>query len=99
MSINIRRNSRLWQEQKDIKIKVNLEECSFLGDTELMFQVWVNLLDNAIKFSNPNGDIDVKVAIKDNNINVTVRDYGVGMQEAEMEKIFERFYQEIHFSS
>lgn len=81
-----------WAE-KDIKIKVNLEECSFLGDTELMFQVWVNLLDNAIKFSNPNGDIDVKVAIKDNNINVTVRDYGVGMQEAEMEKIFERFYQ------
>lgn len=81
-----------WAE-KDIKINVNLEECSFLGDTELMFQVWVNLLDNAIKFSKQNGKIDIKVSNKDTNIDVTVRDYGVGMQEAELEKIFERFYQ------
>ncbi len=81
-----------WGE-KDIKINVNLEECCFLGDEELLFQVWVNLLDNAIKFSNQNGKIDVKVASKNGYINVAVKDYGAGMQEAELDKIFERFYQ------
>lgn len=81
-----------WAE-KDIKINVSLEECCFLGDEELIFQVWVNLLDNAIKFSKQNGKIDVKVLNKNGYINIIIRDYGVGMPEAEVEKIFERFYQ------
>ncbi len=79
--------------QKDIKININLKECCFLGDDELLFQVWVNLLDNAIKFSKQNGKIDVKVDSKNGYINVAIKDYGAGMQEAELEKIFERFYQ------
>ena len=79
--------------KKDIKINVSLEEKVFLGDEGLIFQVWVNLLDNAIKFSKPNSSIDIKVHEKDKNICVEIKDHGIGMNEEEIEKIFDRFYQ------
>lgn len=46
---------------KNIKINVSLEEKIFYGDEDLLFQVWMNIIENAIKFSNENGEIDIKV--------------------------------------
>ena len=79
--------------KKDIKINVSLEERTFLGDEDLIFQVWVNIIDNAIKFSNEGGSIDIKVYEKDDNINVEIKDHGIGMKEEELEKVYDRFYQ------
>lgn len=79
--------------KKDIKINVSLEEKIFLGDEDLIFQVWVNIIDNAIKFSNEGGSIDIKVYEKDGNINVEIKDRGIGMKEEELEKVYDRFYQ------
>lgn len=79
--------------KKDIKINVSLEEKTFLGDEDLIFQVWVNIIDNAIKFSNEGGSIDIKLYEKDGNINVKIKDHGIGMKEEELEKVYDRFYQ------
>ena len=79
--------------KKDIKINVSLEEKIFLGDEDLIFQVWVNIIDNAIKFSNEGGSIDIKVYEKESNINVEIKDHGIGMKEEELEKVYDRFYQ------
>lgn len=79
--------------KKDIKINVSLEEKIFLGDEDLIFQVWVNIIDNAIKFSNEGESIDIKVYEKDSNINVEIKDHGIGMKEEELEKVYDRFYQ------
>ncbi len=79
--------------KKDIKINVSLEEKIFLGDEDLIFQMWVNIIDNAIKFSNEGGSIDIKVYEKDGNINVEIKDRGIGMKEEELEKVYDRFYQ------
>lgn len=79
--------------KKDIKINVSLEEKIFLGDEDLIFQVWVNIIDNAIKFSNEGENIDIKVYEKDSNINVEIKDHGIGMKEEELEKVYDRFYQ------
>lgn len=79
--------------KKDIKINVSLEEKIFLGDEDLIFQVWVNIIDNAIKFSKEGGNIDIKVYEKDSNITVEIKDHGIGMQEEELEKVYDRFYQ------
>lgn len=79
--------------QKDIKINVSLQEIMILGDEDLIFQVWMNLIENAIKFSKQNGKIDIKLIKEKSNIIVTIKDYGIGMSEDELEKIFERFYQ------
>lgn len=81
-----------WSE-KNIKINVSLEENIFLGDEELIFQVWINLFENAIKFSNNNCQIDIKEFYNNEEIVVVIKDYGIGMQESELEKVFERFYQ------
>lgn len=79
--------------KKDIKINVSLEEKIFLGDEDLIFQVWVNIIDNAIKFSNAGENIDIKVYEKDSDINVEIKDHGIGMKEEELEKVYDRFYQ------
>ena len=67
--------------KKDIKINVSLDEKVFLGDEDLIYQVWVNIIDNAIKFSNEGGSIDIKVYEKDKNIIVEIKDHGIGMKE------------------
>lgn len=81
-----------WQE-KDIKISVSLKDIYFYGDEELLFQVWTNLIDNAIKFSKIKGKIDIKVEENNKKVFVKIKDNGIGMDKEELEKIFTRFYQ------
>lgn len=80
-----------WKE-KNITFNLNLEKKEFYGDEELIFQVWVNLIENAIKFSNENGSIDISMQTHENKLRVIVKDYGIGINDKE--KIFDRFYQE-----
>ena len=49
-----------WKE-KDIVFNISMEERYFYGDEDLIFQVWVNLLENAIKFSKQNGKINISL--------------------------------------
>ena len=79
--------------KKEITFNVSLEEKYFLGDEELIFQVWVNLIENAIKYSNQNGKIDITLRQVNDYLEVKIRDYGKGMREEELTKIFSRFYQ------
>ena len=81
-----------WKE-KDLKFNVSLQDTIYYGDTDLTFQVWMNLIDNAIKFSNKGSHIDVRVKKDKDYIKIEIKDYGIGMDESEKEKIFERFYQ------
>ena len=79
--------------KKEITFDVSLQEKYFFGDEELMFQVWVNLIENAIKYSNKNSKIDVTLKSNENYIEVQIKDHGKGMNKEEVQKIFSRFYQ------
>lgn len=81
-----------WKE-KDIKFNVSLKEQEFLGEKDLMYQVWMNIIENSIKFSKQDGQIDVKMKTNQDSIIVEIKDYGIGMEEEEAKKIFDRFYQ------
>lgn len=79
--------------KKELTFNVSLEEKYFFGDEELIFQVWVNLIENAIKFSKENSKIDIRMDSNDDYIEVQIKDYGRGMNKEEIERIFSRFYQ------
>ena len=85
--------------QKNLKVQVELIETNFVGDEELIYQVWMNLIDNAIKFSKESGKIEVKMQEEENKIRVEIKDEGEGMEEKEIQKIFQKFYQVDHSRS
>ena len=61
-------------------------------DRDAIAQVLMNLLDNAVKYSNGHKKIEVTVADDDQNVRIAVRDSGIGIAPAEQKKIFEKFY-------
>lgn len=65
---------------------------SVQGDEVRLRQVIDNLLSNAIKYSPEGGEIEVGGYVDDRTVSVYVRDQGVGLTEAEQERIFDRFY-------
>jgi len=63
------------------------------GDKDRIGQVMINLLTNAIKYSPESNRIDVTILkISDREIGVSVKDYGIGIDKKEQDRIFERFY-------
>ena len=56
-------------------------------------QVWLNLISNAIKFSNDGGDINIILKKYGQDAVLTIKDEGIGMSKEVKERIFERFYQ------
>ncbi len=78
--------------QKNIGWQLDLQEVSVTSDQELLNQVWVNILQNAIKFSPAESDIEVRV-FREGNAIVEVQDHGCGMSEEAQKRIFDKFYQ------
>lgn len=62
------------------------------ADRRKIQQVLYNLLDNAIKFSNPDSSITIETTERGEKIFVSVRDYGIGIPKKSLNKIWERFY-------
>jgi signal transduction histidine kinase len=79
-------------EQKAIDLEVALAEIQFIGDEELLLQVWLNLIQNAIKFSHHGGNISILLFKEDDKIQVKIIDNGIGISAEEKSQIFERFY-------
>ncbi|KMY51808.1 histidine kinase [Peribacillus loiseleuriae] len=66
---------------------------SFLGDKERIHQLIVILLDNALKYTNENGEIMITCFQSASSIEIKVQDNGIGIGEEHISKIFDRFYQ------
>lgn len=80
-----------WLE-KNIGIELDLQQVYFTGDEELLNQVWFNLLDNAIKFTEAGGKVSITASKRDNIIEVSVADTGTGMDAETLRHIYEQFY-------
>ena len=81
-----------WGE-KDLEPDIELEEIIYRGNEEMMNHVWVNLLNNAIKFSPRGGVLTVRLAREGGEVVCTVGDQGPGMDEDTRRRVFEKFYQ------
>lgn len=78
--------------KKEIDFDINLDKISIKADEHLLQEVWLNLIQNAIKFSNPQGNIRINLYKYKDFARVEVTDHGTGMAKADQARIFERFY-------
>ncbi len=81
-----------WTEKK-IELDIDLEKATYYGSRGLLEQVWLNLLDNAIKHSAEGGVISIRLHVRDGVLSVSVTDHGDGMTEEVQKHVFEKFYQ------
>jgi two-component system sensor histidine kinase KdpD len=61
-------------------------------DSNLMAQVLVNILDNAIKYSPVNSPIDIEVDSRKEEVLISIKDRGIGIPLADLNKVFDKFY-------
>ena len=78
---------------KEIDLSLNLDEITYTGDEEMMSHVWVNLINNGIKFSPVGGVLELSCRKREKQLEVVVRDHGEGMSPETEKRIFEKFYQ------
>lgn len=80
-------------DKKHIKIKkISCEMPDIWGDADRFKQMVINLVDNAIKYTNNGGWVKVGTAFQENDCLIWVEDNGVGISKEHQERLFERFY-------
>jgi two-component system sensor histidine kinase SenX3 len=81
-------------EQRGIGIEVEdpPERLQVVGERRQLVSAVTNLLDNAVKYSEPGSSVDVAARTDGRWVDVTVRDRGIGIPRRDLERIFERFY-------
>jgi len=79
--------------RKNLELDICLEPITYWGDPELLQQLWMNLVENAIKFSDDYGSILISAKETHQEIVVIIADEGIGIAEESIGRIFEKFYQ------
>ncbi|WP_354005994.1 sensor histidine kinase [Paenibacillus vini] len=77
---------------KTIQVELELQECEIVGAEDLLRQVWVNLLHNSIKFTPEGGAVKISLRPNNGGMEVVFVDTGIGIGEADLPRLFERFY-------
>ncbi len=81
-----------WTSKK-IEFDLEFDEVFIKANEELLKQVWINLMDNAIKFSPEYSIISISIKETEKNISTTITNTGVEIPEEEQKMIFRKFYQ------
>ena len=79
--------------KKNIDFNMEFDEYYIFANEELLKQIWINLLDNAVKFSFDYGEIGICIETFDKNISIKISNLGVGIAKENLGKIFNKFYQ------
>lgn len=80
--------------RKEIKLKYNSKEKLpyLIGNNGWFKQMLINVIDNAIKYTPTGGNVIVSDAYKNGNIEIKIKDTGIGIEKKHLSRIFERFY-------
>lgn len=79
--------------RKELDLDLEFPEYTICANEELLKQVWINLLDNAIKFSDPNGTVSVDISDGSECLSISVSNHGKDIPKDRIAHIFNKFYQ------
>lgn len=80
-------------EKKNIDLQLSFDEYYIEANEELLKEVWINLVDNAVKFAPEWGEVCINVQKKEGSICVSICNTGKEIPEEKLEKIYNKFYQ------
>ncbi len=88
------RNNQQQAESKDIQMTINLPDTLpvISGDPKRLEQIFNNLISNAVKYTPPDGEVEIYAEVKQSVLRIFVKDTGMGIGAEDQAKIFERFY-------
>lgn len=78
---------------KNINLDISMDEIYVTANEELLKEVWINLFDNAIKFTNKSGDVSVKATENESETVFDISNTGATIPEEKQKYIFNKFYQ------
>ncbi|OZU87491.1 sensor histidine kinase [Virgibacillus indicus] len=82
-----------WQlRERELAVEMSVHPATVIGDPKLLQQVWVNLLTNAIRYSEAGGKVTIQTASDKSAVHVSVKDTGIGIAENDISQLFDRFY-------
>jgi signal transduction histidine kinase len=84
--------STVWNK-KSITFSGDFEEITYNSNEELLQQLWLNLLNNAIKYTPSGGEISVSLHHYEKSAVVVISDNGIGMDEETARHVFDKYYQ------
>ena len=85
---------KLSAEKHKVTIALNGTECYVTANRQMMEELLYNLCDNAIRYNNPGGSVDVQTYAREGHTYLVVKDTGIGISPEHQERVFERFYRE-----
>ena len=80
------------QKKISIELLFASKQMEVFADKRKIQQVLYNLLDNAIKFSDPESTVTIETTERGEKVSISVKDYGIGIPRSALGKIWERFY-------
>ena len=78
---------------KDVEIKTNNTDISLVTDDSLLQRLVFNIVENAIKYNNPGGSVEISAEEEDDLVKIKIVDTGLGISPSDKERIFDLFYQ------
>lgn len=79
-------------EKQNVTLMLTGKPTKMQANREMMEELLYNLVSNAIRYNRPYGNVVVSVSREDDHVNLTVEDTGIGISQADQERVFERFY-------
>lgn len=86
------RKYRWMLEEDGLTLSMNLEEVEITGDPSFLEKVWENLISNALKYTLDGGAVEIGLTKTSESVTVIIQDTGIGMDDIELPRIFDRFY-------